>query len=272
MSLYEAVYTRKSVRKYNLKPIKDDQLELIIRFAKSLPMLFPDIMVEYTILDCTNKNYQKNYFNKFQPFKVEAPYYLIISSTRNAGYYINAGYLMQQISLYLTSKNVGSCFLGATRLKNQVIVDSNMEHIITLAFGESNKKVYRISDKAKRLPEKDTVIYKEDVLEVVKKIIKAGRLAPSSMNGQPWRFLAYKNRIHVFCKKDWIKSERISKLKQIDIGVAISNMLVAIDEMWLYADIVYSDNISKQSTRNYNYVLTLKLNSSLKDLSQDNVI
>ena len=209
------------------------------------------------------------YFNKHQPFMVNAPYYLILSSTKHDGYYINAGYLMEQVSLYLTSKDIGSCFLGATRLSDEIKINPSMEHVITLGFGGSNSKIQRIPNKQKRLAEKDIVTYKEDVSENIREIIEAARLSPSSNNNQPWRFVVYKNRIHIFCKKNLIKLNNSDKLKQIDIGVAIGNMLVAIDEMWLYAELLRLDNVSKKSFKDYEYVITLKLNSSLKDIEQD---
>lgn len=259
MTLYEALCGRKSVRKYNMNPISDEKLELVIRFAKSLPMLFPDIEVEFKILDCTSEEQRKKCFGRKFPFSVKAPYYLILTSTDHNGCYINAGYLMEQISLYLTSKEVGSCFLGSVKLSDKVKIAPGMEHVITLAFGKSNSSIYRTSGKVRRLPEEDTVVYKEDVTESVRTIVNAARIAPSSNNSQPWKFVVYNNRIHIFCKKNLINIKQVSKLKLINIGIAISNMLVVIDEMWLYPEFVHSDNISKQDFKNYDYITTLKI-------------
>lgn len=265
MSLYEATCTRKSVRRYNMKPFTNDKLDLVLRFAKSLPMLFPDIEVEFKILDCTIESQRKKYFDKIQLFKVKAPYYLVLYSTNNSGYYINSGYLMEQVSLYLTSKNIGSCFLGNVRLSENLSTDSSMEQVITLAFGEGRSKIYRTSGNARRFPEEDIVTYKEDVGDNVRTILKAGMMAPSSMNNQPWRFVAYKNRIHIFCKKNLINSKQLGKLKLVDIGVALGNMLVATDELWLHVDFMRSENVSKLYFKNYDYVTTLTIISNFKN-------
>lgn len=266
MNLYEAVWARKSIRRYSMKPLSQDKLDLVMRFAHSLPMLFSDIEVEFKILDCTDESLRKKYFDKFQLFNVKAPYYLVIYSTKNNGYYINAGYLMQQISLYLTSKGIASCFLGAAKLSSNLASDPSMEHVITLAFGEGKSKIYRTLDKIRRYPEEDIVTYKENVSEDIRTILKAGRFAPSSMNNQPWRFVAYKNRIHVFCKKNLVNSNQLSRLKLIDIGVALGNMLVVTDEMWLYVDFLRLENLTKQYFKNYDYVITLKIISNFKNL------
>lgn len=261
MNLYEAIFARKSVRNYKMKAINKDKLEALLRFAESLPMLFPNIEVEFKILDCTDDNKYKTYFSGLQLFR--APYYLVLSSTKGNGYFINAGYLMEQISLYLLTKNIGSCFLGMTKLIKDRSDNLPMEHVITLAFGEGKSEIFRTSSKVRRLPEEDIVTYKEEISESVRTILKAGRLSPSSMNNQPWRFVAYKNRIHVFCKKNIIKSAQTSKMKLIDIGIAIGNMLVVTDEMWYKVEIHRLEKISKQYFKHYDYVVTLKLSSQI---------
>lgn len=265
MNLYEAISVRKSVRRYNMNSFTQDKIEAILRFANSLPMLFPDIEVEFEVLDCTDDNKDNKYFNGIQPFKTKAPYYLILSSTKENGYYINAGYLMQQVSLYLTSKDIGSCFLGRIRLSDEVSINPSMEHVITLSFGESKSKTHRDIDKARRLPEEDTVTYKEDVSKDLRTIVSAGRTAPSSMNSQPWRFVAYNNRIHIFCKKNITNSKLISRMKLIDIGVSLGNMLVVMDEMWLSPDIGRLVKISNQYFKHYDYIITLKIKSYFED-------
>ena len=59
---------------------------------------------------------------------------------------------------------------------------------------------------------------------------------------------------------------QLSRLKLIDIGVALGNMLVVIDEMWLHGDILRSDNVIKQNFENFDYVVTLRLKTPFKNL------
>ena len=63
------------------------------------------------------------------------------------------------------------------------------------------------------------------------------------------------------------KTASINQLKQIDLGAAISNMLVAIDEMWLYAEIFRSESISGQVFKNYEYAITIILKPSLHGMN-----
>ena len=239
MNLYEAIFVRKSIRKYKMQAIEQTKLDGILHFAESLPMLFDDISVEYKIIDNTTEHQAFT-----GAFLVKAPYYLFIASDTIKNYKINCGYLLQQISLYLTAKGIGSCYLGSAKPRKDILAGLKHEYVLALAFGESEQEVYRIAEKAKRLPESDIAVYKTEVKKPVKTLIRAARLAPSSMNSQPWRFVVYNNRIHVFCKKNIFLSSVLSEIKLIDIGVCLANLLVAAEELWVDVKLLRLDNIS----------------------------
>lgn len=48
-------------------------------------------------------------------WKVDAPYYLAIYSDQEEGCERNAGYLMEQMVLYMTAKGLGTCYLGSVQ-------------------------------------------------------------------------------------------------------------------------------------------------------------
>lgn len=254
MNLYEAIFVRKSIRKYKMQAIEQTKLDGILHFAESLPMLFDDISVEYKIIDNTTEHQAFT-----GAFLVKAPYYLFIASDTIKNYKINCGYLLQQISLYLTAKGLGSCYLGSAKPRKDILAGLKHEYVLALAFGESEQEVYRIAEKAKRLPESDIAVYKTEVKKPVKTLIRAARLAPSSMNSQPWRFVVYNNRIHVFCKKNIFLSSVLSEIKLIDIGVCLANLLVAAEELWVDVKLLRLDNISSTAFKKNEYILSIKL-------------
>lgn len=254
MNLYEAIFVRKSIRKYKMQAIEQTKLDGILHFAESLPMLFDDISVEYKIIDNTTEHQAFT-----GAFLVKAPYYLIIASDTVKNYKINCGYLLQQISLYLTAKGLGSCYLDSAKPRKEILVGLQHEYVLALAFGESEQEVYRTAEKAKRLPESDIAVYKTEVKKPVKTLIRAARLAPSSMNSQPWRFVVYNNRIHVFCKKNIFLSSVLSEIKLIDIGVCLANLLVAAEELWVDVKLLRLDNISSTAFKKNEYILSIKL-------------
>ena len=133
------------------------------------------------------------------------------------------------------------------------------DYIIALAFGKTDEPLYRNSLEAKRLPESDTVVYKEDVNADIRQIITAARLAPSGMNNQPWRFVVYKNRIHIFTRKNVLLYKIMDANNMIDIGVMMANLLVAAEELWVDISISQLESLKNKPFHNNQYVLTVTI-------------
>ena len=103
-------------------------------------MLTQGIKVEFKLISNIERNQGFN-----GPFAVRAPYYISLSSEKKDDYLLNAGYIMQQLSLYIESKGLGTCFMGGASpgwgLKNTMRFD----YVISLAFGKSKEPLYRES-------------------------------------------------------------------------------------------------------------------------------
>lgn len=252
MNMYDIIYSRKSIRSFHQEVIDWEIIEDILRFANSLPMLAKDIKVEFKLISNIEQNQGFN-----GPFAVKAPYYISLSSEKKDDYLLNAGYLMQQLSLYIESKELGTCFLGAASPGWGLKKTIKFDYIIALAFGKSKEPLYRDAFLAKRSPENDLVVYKEEVSTDLRKMLDAARLAPSAYNGQPWRFVVYKNRIHIFVKKNPWFAKPLDKLKMIDIGIMLANLLIAAEELWVDVKLNKSDVIMNKSLKNNEYVLTI---------------
>lgn len=252
MNIYDTIFSRKSIRSYHQEKIEWEVLDDILKFADKLPMLVQDIGVEYKLVINIEENQGFN-----GPFTVKAPYYIVLSSEKKDDYLLNAGYIMQQLSLYIESKGLGTCFMGGASpgmgLKNTIKYD----YVITLAFGKPKEEAYRDYMLAKRNSENELVVYKEEVSSDIRKILKAARLAPSSINSQPWRFVVYKNRIHVFTKKNPWLFKPMDKMKMIDMGIMMANLLIAAEELWIDVKLTRSDSMMNKSLRSNEYVLTI---------------
>jgi nitroreductase len=254
MNLYEAMFVRKSVRDYQMEALDDKTLSQITAFLSQLKPYRNSIEYKITIIDNTNEDDKMKGM-----FHIKAPYYLVITSELKQDYLINAGYLLHQMALYLTARDIGCCYQGSVHLKDEVKAELPYEYIIALAFGKSSKSIYRPSTKAKRLSSDHLAVYKEDVDENVKTIMKAAVLSPSAMNNQPWRFVVYHNRIHLFCKKSHIFHNVISDNKLIDMGVVLANITQAADELWLESSFVKSEVFSNKELKNTEYITTIML-------------
>ncbi len=138
---------------------------------------------------------------------MDAPYYLAIYSDQEEGCERNAGYLMEQMVLYMTAKGLGTCYLGSVQPAQKV--RGGKRCLMMVAFGYPEGKLYRESPLAKRLPLNELCIFKEEAGEQMKTILRAARLAPSAMNTQPWRFIVYSDRIYVFALKNPLSGQEL---------------------------------------------------------------
>lgn len=252
MTMFDTIFSRKSIRNFYQERIDWEIIDDILKFADSLPMFIKDSKVEFKLV--SNIEQKQGFYG---PLAVKAPYYLCLSAEKTEDYLLNAGYLMQQVSLYIESKGLGTCFLGAANPGRNLKKAMKYDYVISLAFGKSKEPVYRDASLAKRLPEEELVVYKEEVPSNIHKLLEAARLAPSSLNNQPWRFVVYKNRIHVFARKNPWFAKPYDKMKKIDMGIMMANLMIAADELWIDVKITKSDAIRNKSFQNNEYVLTV---------------
>lgn len=254
MNMFDVIYERKSIRNYIKETIEWEDIADILRYANELPMLIEGISVEFKLVSNIE---QKQGFRG--PLSVKAPYYICLSSEEKEDYLINAGYLMQQLNLYIEAKGYGACFMGSASPGKALKDTMKYKYVVALAFGKTSEPLYRDRSEAKRLPEKDLVVYKEEVTPDIKQVIAAARYAPSSYNSQPWRFVVYKKRIHVFTKKNTLLAKAFDQVKMVDMGIMMANLLLAAEELWLDASLSKSDALKSKPLHSNEYVLTVTI-------------
>jgi len=193
MSLYDAIYVRRSVRSYRKDPLLDGVMEKIKGKLDGLTQL-------------------NGYRAKFEivPGK-KAPFALLSYCEDSLGDYINVGYCLQEMDLYIQSLGLGSLWYGT---KNPT-ENGKDGHCITLAFGKTDVPFRKNEEEFKRLGV-------NEISNADNVIARAVRLAPSARNMQPWKLtfedgsvqIEYQGRGGLF------KGMMKKKLNKIDIGIA----------------------------------------------------
>lgn len=251
MNTLDAIFSRRSIRHYLQEKLEWEEISDILNYANNLPKLIEGIAIEFKLI--SNIEAKQGFHG---PFHVKAPYYLCISSEEKEDYLLNAGYMMQQLNLYLVSKGYGTCFLGigpGYSLKSTM----KYNYVVALAFGKTSSPLYRDSSEAKRLSENEVVVYKEEVPSDVRQLLTAARYAPSSYNNQPWRFVAYKNRIHIFTKKNPLIVKALDHMKMVDMGIMLANLLLAAEELWVDVSLDKYEAIKDKHFRKNEYIYTV---------------
>lgn len=244
--LYQAIFKRKSIRKYQQQNLSEQSLEAIKKFLEESKVLDPEIDFEFKIV---NADQVKSLI------PIKAPHYLQFFSENSGDYLLNAGFILQQLDLYLAVMNLGCCWFGMAKPKKEIIAKSDFEYVITLAFGNAAENNHRDSSedfKRKPLSEIKTGNLHYDLLE-------AARLAPSATNGQPWYFKAEAAKIHLFQKEaNFIKKFFYKKINRIDMGISLAHLWLAAEEKGYQFKLKkYSETPAEVD--NYKYLGTVEL-------------
>ena len=254
MNLYEAIFVRKSVRSYTGEALSPQLLDKVKAHYRELTGLFGGIETEISVLD--NRRGQQRMLSLFS---VKAPYYLVFYSEEAPRYLMNMGYLMEQMVLYMCSLGIGTCFIVSNKIKKELQEKDGSKMVGIVAFGKSKGSHVRKQAEAKRLSIDQLCIFKEVPRQWMRQLLESARLAPSAMNDQPWRFVVYDNRIHIFSKKH--KAEQLRKWDEVNFGIMFANLMTAAEEMWLDVDLIRLEDISQKNFPNSQYVLSAILKS-----------
>ena len=240
--LYQAIFKRKSVREIDPTPLDKVTLDRIISQSPSIKRILPSIRTELRIM--TGKDVKGM-------FKVNAPHFLAIFSERKEGYLVNAGFMLQQMDLYLSANGLGSCWQGGPKPTKDAELVEGLEFVIMLAFGKPQERLHRESvSEFKRVPlSKITDISGRDEL------IEPARLAPSGMNNQPWYFSDGNGAIDAFYHKSLVADH----MNQISVGIALNHVWLTARHLGKNADLTIDQRPSREGPRRYAYAASIRL-------------
>ena len=252
MNLYEAIFTRKTIRQFTSEEVSPEELEGIQKHFDQLPGLFSNIHTEMQILKSSDKA------SRIIPFSGgKAPYHLIFYSEEAPRYQMNIGYLMQHMVLYLCTIGLGSCYLNTSVIRKDYRQSGTGRKAVgIIGFGHSKETHMRKFSDAKRLDLDELCVFKEIPRQWVRQLLEAARLAPSVANAQPWRFVVYDNRIHIFTKKHQVERFARYTLEEQNFGGMLAHILIAAEELWVDVDLIRLENISQKNFPNNQYVLS----------------
>jgi nitroreductase len=218
--LYETIFRRKSIRKYDMTPLATGAIEALQRFTTTVKPLDEEIKIVFSYL---STNDVKNLL------PIKAPHYICLYSEKKGNYLMNAGFILQQIDLYLSANDLGSCWLGMAKPSKQVPeLKDGLEFVIMVAFGNSNELIHRtnVSEfNRKSLSSISSITDGDELLE-------PARLAPSASNTQTWYFSGNADKITISREKlNLIRAQIYGKMNQIDMGIALAHIWLSCEHL-----------------------------------------
>ncbi len=252
MNLYEAIYVRKSVRKFVKQELPEKELDRIPRYFSQVKNLFGNIDTDMVILDnCKKRNPVSGLFG------VKAPYYLVFYSEEKPRHLINLGYLMQQMALYLCTRGYGACCVENVHVNRYMRVRNGKKAVCALAFGKARGAYTRKASEARRKPLSAICTFQEQPRQWMRQMVEAARMAPSRGNRQPWRFVVYDNAIHIYTAGE--SAERLSPEDELSFGALFANLMVAGEEIWLELDLIRLNDLKAGRYKPEQYLLSVVL-------------
>ncbi len=246
--LYRAIFRRKSVRKFEPSALLAPQMEVIAELLTTIVPLTPETrtMVKIVAPDDVRGLIQ-----------VKAPHYVAAFSEEKPDYLLNAGYLLQQLDLSLSSVGLGCCWQGWPKPTRDLGAGAGLSFVIALALGTAREPLHRSSASAfKRKPLADISDGR-----IADAFLEPVRLAPSS--SQPWFFSGDEDTINAYCvTRRGLRSKLFGRIDEIDMGVAFCHLSVAAQHFGKSATFVRLPDMPDHAPAGHHYVGSFLLGRS----------
>ena len=211
ISMNEALHQRQSTRAYDMAGLTAEELKQITDYANSVEPLIPGKMVKADIVGPDDIK---------AIMKWRAPHYFAIYSDGSDEGIMNAAYIYEQTVIYMTSLGIGTCWATSISPKDKDDADG-LKWSAVIAFGrpaEGNGWRNPADVKRKALSE---------ISDQADERLEAARIAPSSMNNQPWYFRHSGDEIELYCKKQGLLKKWLVEQNRVDLGIALGNLKIA---------------------------------------------
>ena len=245
-SLKDAVEKRYSVRTYDNRPLDAGTKQNLLSYADALQNpLGPKIRVQFIERE-TAANGEK--LGTYGIIKGTGCF-LGVTVPDDEQALEALGYDFEQLVLYATSLGLGTCWLGGTFNRSAFtaameIKENELFPILSPIGWPAGKKsltekIMRRYVKADARLSWDKLFFKDDFSTPLSKEesgdyafpLEMLRLAPSAVNGQPWRVLIKDDAVYFFKKGSAVREAMSVDMQQIDLGIAICHFDLAVQEM-----------------------------------------
>ncbi len=252
------IKNRKSTRDYKSVPVAEEKLEVLIDFFHQGKRLIPEIEMEIILFREGASVFEKlKGIAGYNGIMIEAPHYIVIASEVKEGYIENTGFVGENVILKAVDEEIDTCWItfeDSHDIKNalELKTDKEVTGIIAVGYGMDKKKILHgvdtggnyskadmrvIEDNTSfRYAIEEIVYYKEWGTPIDNMVLEERglaeafaflRLAPSTQNLQPWKFVL-KDSMIVLTIKD--RKEISLKEEKMDAGIVMLSFYLLASE------------------------------------------
>jgi len=227
-SWYEAIFTRRSRRKYKKDALPQNKLLHLDSVCESFRP-FPE--ARSVLVKESSEQIYRGFIGSYGMIENAPGYIAFIGDMFSPRVQEALGYTGEGIILEATALGLGTCWVGGyfypDAVADQISIEKN-ERVLAVtpvgipqgafSFQEKLMTGFGYMHKRKKLNDLVTGTSK---LEWMKTALEAARLAPSAVNRQPWRFILDDTTISIDLDKDR-DSYKISR--RLDCGIAMLHL------------------------------------------------
>ena len=216
MTAYESMQIRRSVRKYEMESLSQRLLAQIGEDIASLKPLYPQAQISFEIR-------AGEQMDAAYRVGIRAPYYVVILAEPTSKGRMNAGFMGEQLVLSLTTRGLGTCWLGSTSPKKK---KKEAPFLMAISFGRPLESgLLETKYTHKRKPLEELLVGKDKLSAAMRDVLSAARLAPSAVNLQPCRYLVNGDAVAIVRRK--VLVPHLDRMQDTDCGIALAHMDVA---------------------------------------------
>jgi nitroreductase len=246
--LYEAILSRRSVRRYDKTPLDEGTLARVRDIIAGVLPLVPENDFEILVRDVRAGEDLVKSLGGYGRM-VSPPHYLVPYMLGEEHVLEDLGYRAEQIAVRLTALGIGSCYIGALRREDEVRSRFNLPEGARIgAFlifgrpsaalgGRAFNRLMRVAAGASRKLPVESLFFQDTFDNPatpqpdIAPLIEAARHAPSAVNAQPWRFLWRASQLYLFVATNIRKYGRgpTEHYCFYDGGIAMANVTLAVE-------------------------------------------
>ncbi len=265
MNRLKLIEARRSVREYKDRELSAEDMAMVEEYITNCQQLKGGSKVSLVNIPAVD-NFCQHFAGKlgYNGVMIKAPHYVLLTAEKGSEAIKSAGYVGEAFVLELTKHDIGSCWLSANHHEQELVeyfaVPADYEVVALIAFGYPEveaqiSKIYQSeADKQNKSYSHFESEYNENAVSsrksiedivylarfgnnaTVEKLEELGyddvfyymRLAPSSVNRQPWRFVISRGKfILAVSRDDGYDDDRVAEL---EAGIAMLYFEVAMHD------------------------------------------
>ena len=248
-SVVDLIKERTSVRNYEEKELSQETKKLIIYFMDKVEGPFSS-KIRFKLIDRVDFQNDNVKLGTYGVIKGAKSFLIAALEKEDKLALVNLGFQLENIILYATSLDIGTCWLGGTFKRSDFekvieLKDNEVLPVITpIGYKKSGSSlvdsIIRFGAGSNKRKALSSIVYNENfstslVLEDKDKWfqpLEMLRLAPSASNKQPWRIIKEGNNFHFYISHTPGYGNSLGfEIQRVDIGIAMCHFELTLKEL-----------------------------------------